>query len=147
MADEGAENQKATRAFSCESPGFDWLRNRRIAWLWPVAFAVAIGGWLLASGVAGALLAAAGFAAAGVLCVANAVHCRRVHCTVTGPLYLAAALLFVARAAGWGIAGGWIIAGAVAGTTIAFVPEWLGKLYFGSPGRGSGKGASRPLPS
>src|SRR5438876_10935294 len=112
MADEGAENQKATRAFSCESPGFDWLRNRRIAWLWPVAFAVAIGGWLLASGVAGALLAAAGSAAAGVLGAADAVHCRADRCITAPPLVPAAPLLLGGRAALGLLGGGWIRVGA-----------------------------------
>jgi len=53
-----------------------------------------------------------------------------VHCAVTGPLYLVAALLFVTNAGGGNVPGGWIVAGAGMGTALAFVPEWLGKLYF-----------------
>ena len=113
----------------CDAASSDLLRDRRVSWLWPAAFVLAGVGWLLVPGAAGALLAAAGFAVAGSLCVANAVHCRRVHCAVTGPLYLVAALLFVAKAGGWNIPGGWIVAGAGMGTAVAFVPEWLGKLY------------------
>jgi hypothetical protein len=100
--------------------------------LWPAAFAAVALGWLLVPGAAGAVLAAAGFAVAGALCVGNALRCRRVHCTITGPLYLAAAGLFLARAGGWDFPGAWIVAGASAGTLIAYVPERLGKLYFGA---------------
>ncbi len=114
----------------CDAASSDWLRDRRVSWLWPAAFALAGVGWLFVPGAAGALLAAAGFAVAGGLCVANAVHCRRMHCAVTGPLYLVAALSFVTRAAGSDIPGGWIVAGAGVGTALAFIPEWLGTLYF-----------------
>ncbi len=114
----------------CGPVSSDWLRHRRVSWLWPAAFALAGVGWLFVPRAAGALLAAAGFAVAGGLCVANAVHCRRMHCAVTGPLYLVAALLFVTRAAGSDIPGGWIVAGAGVGTTLAFIPEWFGTLYF-----------------
>jgi len=114
----------------------DWARDRRVSWVWPGAFVAAGVGWLLVPGGAGSLVAAAGFAVAGVLCVANAIHCRRVHCAITGPLYLVAAGLFLARTAGWSIPGGWIIAGALAGTGLAFVPERMGQLYFAEPARG-----------
>lgn len=93
-------------------------------------------GWLLVPGGAGPLVAAAGFAVAGVLCLANAIHCGRVHCAITGPLYLVAAGLFLARTAGWSIPGGWIIVGAIVGTALAFVPERMGQLYFAEPARG-----------
>src|SRR6266581_4267046 len=121
----------------CDAASSDLLRDRRVSWLWPAAFVLAGVGWLLVPGAAGALLAAAGFAVAGSLCVANAVHCRRVHCAVTGPLYLVAALLFVAKAGGWSIPGGWIVAGAGMGTAVAFVPEWLGKLYLDARPQGA----------
>lgn len=127
-----------TTAFpaGCDASRSDWARDRRVSWVWPAAFVVAGVGWLLVPGGAGALVAAAGFAVAGVLCVANAIHCRRVHCAITGPLYLLAAGLFLARATGRNIPGGGIIVGAIAGTALAFVPESVGKLYFAAPGRG-----------
>jgi len=106
------------------------LRNRRVAWLWPAALLVAMVGWLLVPGGPGDVLAAAGFAGAGGLCVGNAARCRRVHCAVTGPLYLVAAVLFLLRGGGAVVPGGWIVAGAAVGTVLAFVPEWLGKRYF-----------------
>jgi len=117
----------------CDTARSDLVRNRRVSWLWPAAFLVVGMGWLVVPGTAGALLAAAGFAGAGGLCVVNTIHCRRVHCAVTGPLYLVAALLFVAKASGWSVPGGWIVGGAGVGTALAFAPEWLGTLYFARP--------------
>jgi mercuric ion transport protein len=115
----------------------DWLRDRRLSWLWSAAFILVGAGWLAVPGVAGALISAAGFVLAGGLCVVNAVSCRRVHCAFTGPLYLVAAALFLARAAGWDAPAALIIAGAIAGTGFAFVPEWLGKRYFTGTAEGS----------
>ncbi len=107
----------------------DWTQDRRVSWLWPAAFALVGTGWLAVADPAGSLLAATGFAVAGALCVGNAVHCRRAHCVVTGPLYLVAAILFVARVAGAAVPGGLIVAGSIAGTIVAHVPEWLGTRY------------------
>ncbi|MHB8755508.1 MAG: hypothetical protein ACYC92_11210 [Candidatus Acidiferrales bacterium] len=42
----------------------------------------------------------AGLGIAGALCVANAVRCRRLHCYITGPVFLAGALLTALNAAG-----------------------------------------------
>ena len=78
----------------------DWARNRRVSWLWPAAFGVVGAGWLVVPHPWGAVLAAAGFAVAGALCVGNNLRCQRTHCAITGPLYLVAALLFLARAGG-----------------------------------------------
>lgn len=135
---EGVNDGMKTTALVAGSDAgrFDWARDRRVSWVWPAAFIAAGVGWLLVPGGAGSLVAAAGFAVAGVLCVANAIHCRRVHCAITGPLYLVVAGLFLARAAGWSIPGGWIIAGTIAGTVLAFVPERVGKLSFAAPARG-----------
>jgi mercuric ion transport protein len=120
----------------CEPIRADWLGDRRVSWLWPAALAGTIAGWLVVPGAAGALLAAGSLAVAGALCVGNAIRCRRVHCAVTGPLYLLCALLFLAKAGGWEAGGGWIVAAAAAGTVIAYVPEWAGKRYVGEPLRG-----------
>jgi hypothetical protein len=107
----------------------DFLRSRRTAWLWPAAFGTVAAGWLVLPPTAGALVAAGGFAVAGALCVANAVHCRRTHCVATGPIYLVAAVLFVTRAAGADMPAGWIVVGAALGTVLAYTPEWLGRPY------------------
>ncbi len=112
----------------------DWLQDRRVFWLWPAAFVVVSVGWLGVPDPAGALLAAAGFTLAGALCTGNALHCRRTHCAITGPLYLVAAGLFAGRAFGLGIPATLVVVGAVAGTVLAFVAEWRGSRYLGSTG-------------
>jgi hypothetical protein len=109
------------------------LSTPRVAWIWPAAFLTILVGCIVVPGVQGDLLAAAGFAVAGTLCVGNAARCRRVHCTVTGPLYLVAAILFTLLAGGAAIPAGWIGIGAILGTALAFAPELLGKQYFDPP--------------
>src|SRR5439155_11405782 len=92
----GAEGQReSTRMNQRQACGEDWLRDRSVAWLWPAAFLTVLVGWLLVGGAPGDVLGSAGFGVAGALCVGNAARCRRVHCRVTGPLYLVAALLFL----------------------------------------------------
>src|SRR5713226_6596923 len=114
----------STTATAC-----DLLQDRRVSWLWPAAFIGVGTGWLVIPDPWGALLAAAGFALAGGLCVGNALRCRRMHCAITGPLYLVAALLFLARADGLHLPASLIVGGAVFGTVSAFVPEWRGTRY------------------
>jgi len=65
----------------------------------------------------------AGLSVAGVLCVANAVRCRRLHCYITGPVFLAGALLSALNAAGvthipWMRLGWGVVIGAAAGMII-----------------------------
>jgi len=116
--------------------GTDWAANWRFAWLWPAAFSVAVLGWLVVPGGAGDMLAPVGLAVAGGLCIGNALHCGRVHCAFTGPLYLLAAALFAGRLAGLTVAP-WLIVGlAAVGTVVAFAPEWWGKRYFARAARG-----------
>ena len=60
---------------------------------------------------------------AGVLCVTNAVRCQRLHCYITGPVFLAGALLTALNAAGithipWMKLGWGVVIGAAAGMII-----------------------------
>lgn len=60
---------------------------------------------------------------AGVLCLANAVRCRRLHCYITGPVFLAGAVLSALNAAGvthipWMRVGWGVIIGTAAGMII-----------------------------
>ena len=85
--------------------GIFWSQVR--AWLWTPALAVA-----------------------GVACLVNANRCGRLHCYITGPLYLLAALatLLVGLellAVPWT----WIAIGVVGGTVLAFIPEWVRGKY------------------
>ena len=68
---------------------------------------------------------------AGAACCVNARKCGRVHCTFTGPLYLALAAACAAVAAGWfSVQWFWIWIGAIAGTLLSFMPEWQGRVYW-----------------
>jgi hypothetical protein len=86
-----------------------------------VAFAA---GWLLPSWRP--YLWTAGLAAAGVLCIVNALRCGRLHCHITGPVFLIGALLAVLKANGI-VSVSWSLLGItiVFGTAIAYAPELL----------------------
>lgn len=67
---------------------------------------------------------------AGGACVANAATCGRLHCYITGPLYLGLAILTVVRATDvltfpWA----WIVVAMVGGTVLAYIPEWIRGEY------------------
>ena len=67
---------------------------------------------------------------AGVVCLANAGRCRRLHCYITGPLYLIAALTTVL--VGMGVVPlpwRWIAWGVIGGTILAHTPEWVRGRY------------------
>ena len=109
---------------------YEDLASRRIAWLlWGLpAVAIALGA-VLDSGARTSVWTLA-FLVAGLSCVANAGRCGRLHCYLTGPLYLllaAATLLtgFEVVTPRWG----WIPSIALAGTVLAFVPEWFRGKY------------------
>jgi hypothetical protein len=66
----------------------------------------------------------------GSACIANAARCGRLHCFITGPLFLLAALASLLASLdivslGWG----WIGVGALGGTLLAHVPEWVWGRY------------------
>ncbi|MEE9472398.1 MAG: hypothetical protein V3V82_00255 [Acidimicrobiia bacterium] len=68
----------------------------------------------------------------GSACLANAVRCRRVHCSIMGPSFLILALVAGGKTLGW-FSIHWNVVWAAAGIIVllAFLPEWLGKRYFG----------------
>lgn len=77
-----------------------------------------------------------GFAWIGGSCTANAVRCGRVHCSIMGPLLIVLGLASLANTVGM-ISVSWTIIGAAALAIVAmaFVPEFLGRKYFGSQSR------------
>ncbi len=107
----------------------DWLASRKrtvILWGIPMLF-IAAG---IISGGLRPLLWSVGFLWIGAACSANAFHCRRMHCVVTGPLFLVLGVLSVANSfhivtIDWGLIGN----AALVGTVIAFIPEWFGKKH------------------
>src|SRR5262245_60641792 len=85
--------------------GMFWSEGR--AWLWTPALVVA-----------------------GTACLVNAARCGRLHCYITGPLWLLGATATLLRGLGivhlpWS----WILYTLLAGSVLAFVPEWVGCKY------------------
>jgi hypothetical protein len=69
---------------------------------------------------------------AGGACIANASRCGRLHCFVTGPLFLLGALATVASATGiMAIDWRWILGMVIGGTAIGYGLEWLRGKYVG----------------
>lgn len=67
---------------------------------------------------------------AGVGCVANAARCGRLHCYFTGPLFLLAAAAALLRGVEIvSIPWSWIGWSLIAGTLLAFIPEWVVGKY------------------
>lgn len=71
-------------------------------------------------------------ATAGAACAANAARCRRLHCFITGPVFLLGALSTVLDAARIVVVDAHWVAGAmVVGTIIAYSIEQLHGTYVG----------------
>ena len=67
---------------------------------------------------------------AGAACSANAARCGRLHCYLTGPLYLLGAMAALLR--GLDIVSlpwSWIGYGLLGGTLMAYIPEWIRGKY------------------
>ncbi len=70
------------------------------------------------------------FAVAGVACVVNAARCGRVHCYITGPLYLLAAVATLLAGMEFvRLRPSWIGGASIGGTILAYVPEWVRGRY------------------
>ncbi|GEM_PF-283766 len=75
-----------------------------------------------------------GFTMMGVACLVNARGCGRLHCFLTGPLYLAGAATVLMTGSGViEVGGGWILVVMILGTVLAYLPEWLGGQYLSTP--------------
>ncbi len=71
----------------------------------------------------------------GVACVANAAGCHRLHCYITGPLYLLAALATALSSLGLvAISAQAIAVAVVGGTVLAYMPEWFRGQYLSPRG-------------
>ncbi|MGA2369388.1 MAG: hypothetical protein ACLPPV_02840 [Candidatus Korobacteraceae bacterium] len=107
------------------------LVSSKLAWLlWYVPLTVFIVGTFWGRGRA--WLWTPALLVAGISCVINATRCGRLHCHFTGPLYLLGAL--AALLSGLGVVAlpwTWILIAIVAGSVLAFVPEWIGRKYRG----------------
>ena len=108
------------------------LVNRKISWLlWRIPLAAIVLGIAL-DPPARTLLWTPAFLVSGVACAVNAVRCRRVHCYISGPVFLLAAaatlmLYFEVAPLRWS----WIGIGVVVGTLLAYLPEAIRGKYLG----------------
>lgn len=77
----------------------------------------------------------AGMGVAGALCLINAARCKRVHCYITGPVFLAGTLLTALNAAGvTAIPWQWLGLGVVIGVGCGMLVECFGGRYRKSGG-------------
>ena len=98
--------------------------------LWCVPTALVLVGVLLPN--ARALLWVPSFAIMGIACLVNARGCGRLHCFVTGPLFLLASVATALDALAvvtidWKL----IFAGTGVGTLLAYSLEWIRGKYVG----------------
>jgi hypothetical protein len=96
--------------------------------IWIANYVTLATGWVVASWRP--YLWTAGLAAAGILCIVNAHRCGRLHCHVTGPLYVVGAVLTVLKAndllpVSWTVLGVAILGG----VAIAYAPEFVMGRY------------------
>ncbi len=106
----------------------DLVSSRSWRWLWGLPLLlIALG--LLWSPMRAPLWTVA-FLWAGLACVVNAARCGRVHCYVTGPLYLGLAGVSALNGLGL-LSWEWRSVGVlfVMGTALAYAPEFVGKQY------------------
>jgi hypothetical protein len=105
------------------------LAGRRIGWLvWGVpAVFIALGiGW----DAARAWLWVPSLVFAGTACIANASRCGRLHCFITGPVYLLAAITALLDGTHLvRVAWPWILALVVGGTLVGYGLEWVRGRY------------------
>lgn len=121
----------SARACERECRGAD-LVGSRLGWMvWGLPGAlVAVG---IAWGAARAWLWIPSLAVAGSACLANASRCGRLHCFVTGPLFLAGALATLLDSASvLAIDWRWILAAMIAGTAAGYGLEWIRGEYLGT---------------
>ena len=121
---------------SCAETGAGGCTKRdlvasKLAWMvWGVPIALVAVGALW--GAARVLLWAPSLVVMGAACVANAARCGRLHCYLTGPLFLLGAVatildsLEVVR-----IGSEWILGGLVMGSALGFGLEWARGRYVG----------------
>ncbi len=108
----------------------DDLVRRPIRWLlWGVPAVLFVLGAFVAP-LLRLLLWTPAFLMAGVACLMNARRCGRLHCYITGPLYLLAALTTVLVGMSvLSLPSRWIAWGAIGGTILAHAPEWVRGRY------------------
>ena len=98
--------------------------------LWGMPLALVIAGIIWTS--ARAWLWVPAGTIAGVACLANASRCGRLHCYLTGPLFLGGAVVTVlAHLDFLRVDPFWVLGAMVLGTAIGYGAEWLRGAYVG----------------
>jgi hypothetical protein len=118
------------RDVSAKRDWADWTNNRRryvLAWGLPSALLIV--GIFLPAPIR-TVVWAGSLVWMGIACIANAARCGRTHCYLTGPFFLAMAVVTAAHGAGMLLLGrhGWLWIGmaiAVGAVVLWFVPERL----------------------
>ena len=117
-----------------------------VFWLPALAIAVTAGSHV--RGVVRVAVWTVALSVMGVACIVNAARCRRVHCYLTGPFFLAMAVITLLY--GFGVVplgkSGWTILGMttlVGGFALCCLPELFFGKYRKSP---AGREASQPKP-
>jgi hypothetical protein len=111
-------------AETCEKKDFA-ASTRTFLFFWGIPIAALVLASFLAPPIATLVRASALFWA-GAACAVNAYRCGRLHCYVTGPLFLVAGLaILLAGFANVAIPFRWILIAVAAGTCVAFCLEGL----------------------
>ncbi|MFQ5352317.1 MAG: hypothetical protein ACE5D3_04505 [Candidatus Binatia bacterium] len=107
----------------------DLVKGRSAAFLWLGPWAAIVVASFFGT-TAQTMVWVPSFALMGVACLVNARGCGRLHCFLTGPLYLggAASSLLVGLEL-VSVASNWILLAMVLGTVLAYVPEWIRGQY------------------
>lgn len=104
--------------------------TRSFGVLWGLPLALVIGGIFWTS--ARVWLWVPAGTIAGLACLANASRCGRLHCFLTGPLFLAGAIATLLAHLGiLRVDAFWILGAMVVGTAIGYAAEWARVAYVG----------------
>lgn len=105
------------------------LLGRRVRWiLWGVPSVLFVLGAVWEAGRPWLWLPS--LTLAGFACIANASRCARLHCFLTGPVFLLGALATLLEAAGLAsIDWRWILVAVVAATATGYGVEWMRGKY------------------
>jgi hypothetical protein len=135
----GATATHSTEDGMSESCGQNDLVSRNSFWLlWGLPIGMVLIGGLIGA-TARALLWTPAFLMMGCACVVNAVRCGRLHCYITGPVFLLAAVASLlvgldVLVLPWR----WIGLGALGGTALAYIAEWISGKYLSLPAHEGG---------
>lgn len=134
-----AEQQEDMKYQACGTP--DLAESKLALLLWGIPLALILWGGFWAEGRVWLWVPA--LLVAGVACLVNAARCGRLHCYFTGVLYLLGAVATALRGIGLLlIPWGWLAGGLIAGTVLAFVPEWVRGKYVGKHPTNAGQGST-----